>query len=351
MLKIYAGCFASLVGVWLLCSTAAAAQSKTALSWVRLPGADGCIAATELGRRVERMVGPVLATAAEGEVSIEGHVGRRGDGFEAHIKVTDAAGSILGERVLRSAAGGCRALDESLVFVIAVAIDPNAALAELPAEFAPGRDVGGELLAELRAHPQQVRARPPSAPLPEVAAPVESPPPANEPPLQLWVAAGLAMGLGWAAAPSPGVSLQAALSVQSWSLRVRGFGWLEQPKTIDVRGEVALQQWGLDAAACPQLWTARRWAMSLCAQVVIAHLSAQPHGFSGNASAGWLVGPGAGARVERALGGTLFFALDVEAQSLWPRRRVVFQEAGQPRAVFRTRPLAGSSSVSAGLRF
>src|SRR4051812_5579542 len=67
------------------------AQAKTALSWVRTQGAESCIAATELGRRVEQLVGPVLASAPEGQISIEGGIKKSGTGFEADVAVSDAS--------------------------------------------------------------------------------------------------------------------------------------------------------------------------------------------------------------------------------------------------------------------
>ena len=56
----------------------AAAQSKSALSWVREPGAESCIGTVELGQRVERLVGPMLVSAPEGQVSVEGRIRRAG---------------------------------------------------------------------------------------------------------------------------------------------------------------------------------------------------------------------------------------------------------------------------------
>ena len=44
---------------------------------------------------------------------------------------------MLGERKFTGRGDDCRALDAEIVFVIAVAIDPNAALSELPGELAP----------------------------------------------------------------------------------------------------------------------------------------------------------------------------------------------------------------------
>src|SRR5262245_50490366 len=110
------------------------AHAKTALSFVREPGAEHCIAALELGQRVEHVVGPVLVSAADAELSVEGRIARTAEGFSASIVIADREGRILGRRELQTRQAECRLLDDQLVFVIAVAIDPDAALVELPAD-------------------------------------------------------------------------------------------------------------------------------------------------------------------------------------------------------------------------
>lgn len=118
------------------CAVASAqAQAPSALSWVREAGAESCIGAPELGARVERLVGPVLVAAPSAEVSVEGHIARKGRRFVAKIVISDARGAVLGVRDVKG--GGppagqepdCRALDDQLAFVIAVVIDPNAVCA------------------------------------------------------------------------------------------------------------------------------------------------------------------------------------------------------------------------------
>ena len=52
----------------------AQAHAKAALSFVREPGAERCIAALELGQRIEDVVGPVLASASEAQLSIESSI-------------------------------------------------------------------------------------------------------------------------------------------------------------------------------------------------------------------------------------------------------------------------------------
>ena len=62
----------------LLSPRSAAAQRTSSLSWVRLEGADQCIGAQELARRVEERVGRrVFVSASQAELSLEGHVERQ----------------------------------------------------------------------------------------------------------------------------------------------------------------------------------------------------------------------------------------------------------------------------------
>lgn len=109
----------------------ARAQRTSSLSWVRLPGAEACIATQRLAQRVELRVGrPVFVSASQADLSLEGHVERapQGDAFVATLVVSDRSGRELGRRVLRAPGSDCAALEPALVLVIAIGIDPDAAL-------------------------------------------------------------------------------------------------------------------------------------------------------------------------------------------------------------------------------
>src|SRR5688500_18509690 len=105
---------------------ALAAPPLTGLTW-KAP--EGCIQAGELAARVEDRVGrTTFATHAARHVQgqLRGHDERP----RWHVKLTlvDDHGTVLGSRELASNAAQCRALDDSLVFVLAVMIDPEVAL-------------------------------------------------------------------------------------------------------------------------------------------------------------------------------------------------------------------------------
>lgn len=98
-----------------------------ALHWVRLPGAEDCIAGDALAREVERKLQrPVFPAARDSEVLIEGHVQRGPEGYRAQLQMSRGDGPQLGSRVLTSKADNCRELSETLSVVLAVMIDPEA---------------------------------------------------------------------------------------------------------------------------------------------------------------------------------------------------------------------------------
>src|SRR5947207_14748467 len=112
-------------------ASAAHAQRRSSLSWVRLRGTEDCISTQALAERVEQSVGHALfGSASQADLSPEGHVERTGkpSAFVATLVVSDRRGQVLGRRVLRAPGDDCAALTASLVLVIAIAIDPRAAL-------------------------------------------------------------------------------------------------------------------------------------------------------------------------------------------------------------------------------
>lgn len=107
----------------------------SSLSWVRLPGAESCISTRALAEAVEaRLRRPVIISAAQADLSIEGRISPLESGFRAVVVVSSPDGAVLGERTIDQEVDDCRVLDERLALVIAVMIDPEAALAPDPEE-------------------------------------------------------------------------------------------------------------------------------------------------------------------------------------------------------------------------
>ena len=83
-----------------------------------------CIQPGELAEKVEQQVGRPLF-GANPELRIEGHVrpGTPPAKWAARLTLLDAAGTVLGTRDVTGEKASCRAIDESLVLVIALMID------------------------------------------------------------------------------------------------------------------------------------------------------------------------------------------------------------------------------------
>ena len=339
---------------------AAGAQSKSALSWLRAPGAESCIGTVELGKRVERLVGPMLVPAPEGQVSVEGRIAPAARGFAAEITIADARGTILGTRQLKSENADCRAIDEPLAFVIAVAIDPNAALAQLPGELAQEEDPGSALLAELRAQraletqPASASARTP------VATPASVPASASElsaasepaPPVQLRIALEPALGLGTLAEPDAGGVLGVGVAFGDLALWLRALAWLPQEdEVLDRDASVQLSTYGLALAVCPFALRRPPWSGTMCAGAGADWYNAEPSGF-GSSQDRWVFGPDLELRAGIEPGAAWWLGVSAVVQSRWPRREIGYYDgSGQLQPVYSTPLLGGRLALVAELRF
>ena len=326
----------------------ARAQTKTALSFVREPGAEGCIAALELGQRIERVVGPVLGSASEGQVSVEGRVARSPDGFAATIVIADRSGQILGRRELRTRSGNCHALDDQLVFVVAVAIDPDAALAELPSELTDGSDPGADLLRDLKANPPQPSPVRPATPV-RTARPPPKPPEAPA----LAVRAGLqpVLGLGQLPSAGLGLGLEVALALGGRPLWLRADAFLPQDRGVAPMQNVSVAFMDIALGVCPWLLEPGGLELALCAAGAAGHLSAEPRGFDGTSRNRWVFGPSLEARLGRRAWGWLWTGLTAGAQSQWPRTSVGYEVQGGFRSVYRVPAITGRIAWSLEARF
>jgi hypothetical protein len=331
---------------------AAVAQSKSALSWVREPGAEGCIGTVELGQRVERLVGPMLVAAPEGQVSVEGKIAPAQRGFVAEITVSDAAGKVLGTRKLESAPDDCRAIDEKLAFVIAVAIDPNAALAELPGDLSQVEDPGAALLADLREQPPAPTPAP--APPPPAAKPASAraqPARAPSTPVQLRVALEPALGLGNLPSPAAGVLLGVGVAFGDLALWLRGAAWVPQEEIARGDAGVRMGGFGLALAVCPLGLRSDPWSAWLCAGAGADMVSAVPVGFDGTPKDRWIFGPDLELRAGWAAAASWWLGLSAGVQNRWPRQEFGYDVDGELQPVYRTPVASGRLCAVLELRF
>lgn len=150
---------------------------RPALHWVRTEAALDCVDPRMLAEHVEALVGPVLVRASEAEHSIEGRVDATSPGhLRVRVRVLDALGHQLGERLFEQATDDCADLTPAIVFVIAMVIDPDVAAHGLPPALV-AMIAGGERPAE-----QQLLEELEQLPVPEPVEPRVSEPPVSPPP-------------------------------------------------------------------------------------------------------------------------------------------------------------------------
>jgi hypothetical protein len=178
------------------------AQSRTSsLSWVRLDGAETCIAGPDLARAVEaRLARSVFVATPNAEIVVEGRAERVGVGaaarWRAVLHITDTSGALVGDRVVESGAASCDELGRIAAVAIALMIDPVTA----PPSDAPPPDVTQPDTTQPDTTPPDVT--PPDTTPPETTPPEETPPapPASgwrfEVDVALLAALGVVPGLG-----------------------------------------------------------------------------------------------------------------------------------------------------------
>jgi hypothetical protein len=317
----------SVVGLFAaICAAGTAhAQATSSLSWTRLPGAESCIGAGELARRVEQRLGrAALVAPSQADRSVEAHVEpRRGGGWQASLALADRSGAILRERALETRETSCRALDQALVLVVALLVDPEGAPRPPPPEPAP-RVVIREVVRTVR-----VRE-----------------------PWSMAAAGGASVEAG--VLPEPALAASLALAVDPPGLPVAelaGFASLEGEEDAALAGRgAALRVFGASAAVCPRLLD---W-LRACGAARLAWLRWRGDGFE-EVGSGSAVVPalGAAARGELPLGGP-FTA--VAAAGAWlPLRRVSVRYelsasvAGDPAGGSELLYRAAAASVWAGV--
>jgi len=100
------------------------------LNWVRLAGAESCIAAAALAERVEARVGRALFVAiGEAGLFVDGYVSADRDrGWQVTLELSEPGGKVLGRREMQFAGADCSAIDDAVALVIAVTLYPNTSL-------------------------------------------------------------------------------------------------------------------------------------------------------------------------------------------------------------------------------
>jgi hypothetical protein len=315
----------------------------SALSWVRLAGAEGCIGAPALAEAVEkRLHRRVFVPPSDAEVSVEGTVGPGGPGrFRATFRVADRDGKVLGARTIEEPAKSCGDLDDRIAFVLSLLIDPEAALATPESAPPPVATVGQP---PLEAAPAQVPA--PSPP-PRVEAP-PPPPPERRAPWRWLVgvdfggSVGLVPDVGWV------VSGRALVAPPRWpSLLLEGSSYLPESRRIE---GVALVDIGLVTGAlgvCPLELRHPPFGFGVCVAGMLGDLSARGQGFPDSRGYSTLLGA---AEIELLgeLAFTSWLTMTLAGALVVPLSRATLaydDAAGTRHTIFEIAPVGASLSV------
>jgi hypothetical protein len=317
------------------------AQRTSSLSWVRLPGAESCIGSRALAIAVERRLQhEVFVAPSRAAVSVEGRIEQSTapDGFRAVITVSNEAGVELGSREIRSAAPSCAAMDDDLALVIAVMIDPEAALAPpLPAAPAPPPEG-----PDGRSPPKPSAPPPP----PRCVEPTAAPPP---PSWRVSLQAGGAAMLGLLPRISGGVLIRSHVEPpRFWAFEVGGVLF---PAVEAQRGTVGASFQIAEAfvSICPLTLRAFGAVLSACAGVQVGSIEANGIGLAGASGQQEeaLFDVALEGRVRRRLAGPLVAGAGLGLAA--PILRERFSYLGQD--LFTMAPVAGTVDLSVGVEF
>ena len=277
---------------------AASAQAQPApssgptLSWVRLPGAEPCIAQAELAARIEARLGrAVFVRPSDAIVLVEGRVAPlAAGGFEAVIALSDRDGHGFGERAVSLPSADCRQLDDVVALVIAVTLRGGPSGLPLPPSIAR------ELEALFGDEPSVLdpSSLPPAAEPPATQAPARDqqergaarPQRATAGPA---LAFGLDAGMTVVTGLQPSGSLAPAARLQI-SLRDLGTAALAggivlpQQMSVDDRtggsdGKIELRAWYAALALCTSAARAFETTLELCGRFAYGRLHAEAKGF------------------------------------------------------------------------
>ncbi|WP_437606211.1 hypothetical protein WMF20_35145 [Sorangium sp. So ce834] len=326
---------------------ASSGEQTASLSWVRLAGAEACVAARALARAVEARLGrAALVSAARADLTIEGRVEPGGSGgWRAVIAVADADGALLGTREIATASPRCGAIDDELALAIALMIDPSASLSPSapPPPAAPAQP------------PAQPPAPAPSQPqvvVQRILIPVPPPTPPPPAPWRVEVGAGPLFGLGLLPSPGAAAAIRARLTPpRFWSFEVGGAVWF--PNEATTGASTTRFSWGEGfVSACPvSLGSATR--LSACAGARLGALRVGGLGFGVDRADQRLTAGGAlDVRLTRRLVGPLTAGGGLGLIVPLVRDTFYYIDAqGRDREIFQMAPLAGTADVLLGVDF
>jgi hypothetical protein len=315
----------------------ATGERTSSLAWVRLPGAETCIAAPALAQRVEERLGrKVFVGASDADITLEGTIGPQSpSGYRASLRVTDRDGKVLGTREVETRSAKCDAIDTKLALVVSVLIDPDAEEAPPPAPVPP--------------------PEPPPPQVVEKERVVVVHEPAPEAPREGW-RAEIAIGGTGTVGLQPNVGLGFAPEVaifppSFFAVLVSGGVSLptdvpaERGATIEgslAHGAIAFCPLRLDRGALRGL---------ACAGALVGALRSRGVGFDTTASSSSLTaGPTASGRVSYAFAGPVVAIFGAGVVVPLAHAELAYRTTSGESSVFRTAAVAGTADLGIGVQ-
>lgn len=355
---------AMLFGTASFCASSAAMAESYRLEWVREPGAESCISGAALARLLEQVLGPSAVDSGP-PLLAQGHIAPAPAPlrWRMTLRVWDARGELLGERELSHAAPHCSALTSSVLLILAMSIDPDAARSGLPPAVA----------AELRRdRNEDVDVWPSAVHVPPIASferlgdtldqatpnagPRRAAPAETARPTPRWqVLFGLALSIGLLPEVSPGLSLAGRFRfAPAWSVSLGASAWL--PRQVPLPGPYALAD-GVEFGAlqaelrlCRSLVDGRRFELSACLGSAVGSrwVSAAALETRQNPWRAYL-GPMLGLESKVQLGQRGFVSGGVTAIGQLRQDRFTYLDhAGEVRPLFTPSSFAGWASLNIG---
>ncbi len=342
---------ALLIAALTLVSTEALAESRTSsLSWVRMPGADACVATQDLARDVEARLGrAVFVSAAQADVSVEGHIepNRSGPGFHAVVSLRDGKGALLGTRELSKKEPACDDMRAPLALVIAVMIDPDAALKPKP-EPPPLPPPEPTVIVKERTVYVEVPAPPPKETSPPVAKPAK-------PTWETEIDIAFASSVGLLPSAGPGVGISAViLPPRGPAFSIDSTYFFGTDASAE-RGAKATFTAGLGAiGVCPLAHHGDRFSIFACVALGLGAEDVRADGFDNHlgTQSRILFVPSLDVRGSVGLVGPLRASLALSGLFPVTRDSFVYERAdGTQARLFQASPVAGKAAAGLGASF
>jgi len=292
------------------------------LGLTRGTGAETCITAHELAQRVEARLGhATFVSAAQADLFVDARVDRAGRGWRATVAASRANGEHVGVRKLETASSDCHSLDEDLVLVVALVIDPRATAS--PPAPAP-------------VHRETIYV--------PVAVPVAVPGPTPRWSFGAQIATTVLGGMLPSAAP--GLELSVAVTPPgAWPIELGQI--VTRRETADQDGHGADVRLAVGTlAVCPQLLDRERFDLQLCGGGAAGALFVRSHGLDpgggGDHATGLLFGR---ARGTLRVGAGIHAAIDVGMIVPLARRTLYYTALDPTTLQVERRDLYGIAAV------